>query len=136
MATLPSGLPCVVDDEESLARFLVHRDQFSASIPKPSAFLPNRNDRETSVFRHGREPLEQLWAIGSAAASGRNIYGAAIIKAHAVRATGLTIDADEPPPRHAAIRNWSWNDADSILQKAQQKEKALVLASQSELVLC
>ena len=105
MGMLPSGLPEHIGDEEDLARFLTQSHQFNATMAKPSAFLPGPKDRETSVSRHGREPLERLWEIGLAAAGTRKLYGAAILKARAVRAAQLEVLADEPPPRHAAIRD-------------------------------
>jgi hypothetical protein len=126
---LPSGLPEHVEDGEDLARFLVQSNQFSATAVKPSAFLPNPKDRETSVSRHGRQPLERLWELGLPAAGERPLRGAAFVKAADVRAAGLDVVADEPPDRHAVIRGWPWNVADPELQKGQQKERALVLAS-------
>jgi hypothetical protein len=45
---LPSGLPEQIQDEEDLARFLVQSSQFTTTSVKPSAFLPNPKDRETS----------------------------------------------------------------------------------------
>jgi hypothetical protein len=43
--------------------------------------------------------------------------------------------ADEPPPRHAAIRGWPWIKRDLTLQKAPQKERAAVIASEAALLL-
>ena len=130
MALLPSGLNDVVADDEDIARFLTQRGQFSREIAKPAAFLPSVESRETSVSRHGAEPAERLWKIGRAAAGDRTLYGAAIIKAESIRAAKLEIEASEPPPRHAAIRDWPWPD-DPDLRKAQQKERALLLASRT-----
>jgi hypothetical protein len=59
-----------------------------------------------------------------------------IVKAGIIRENSLEVHAAEPPPRHAAIRGWPWNDADPDLQKAKQKEIALSIASQSVLFLC
>ena len=72
---LPSGLPEQVADEEDLARFLTQSSQFSAVMAKPAAFLPNPKDRETSVSRHGRAPLEALWSLGLVAAGTRPLRG-------------------------------------------------------------
>ncbi len=126
---LPSGLSDHVDDNESLARFLLQSNQFNAVMVKPAALLPNPKDRETSVSRHGREPLARLWEIGLAAAGSRKLYGAAIFTAHVVRNAQLDVMADEPPPRHAVIRDWPWIESDPELQKAQQKELAALVAS-------
>lgn len=134
MATLGSGLPDHVDDDEDLARYLTQSSQFNVTMAKPSAFLPNPRDRETSVSRHGMEPLEGLWALGVEAAGPRNLHGAAIVKTRSVRAVHLSVEADEPPPRHAAIREWPWDEADPELQKAKQKELAALIASQAVLL--
>jgi len=135
MEMLPSGLPEVVADEEDLARFLMSRSQFNSTMVKPSAFLPEIEDRETSVFRHGSEPRHTLWALGDElAAQGRTIHGAAIIKAQSVRNAQLDVIADEPPPRHAAIRNWGGTENDPDLRKAQHKELANLLARDAQLL--
>jgi hypothetical protein len=126
---LPSGLSEHVDDEEDLVRFLTQSSHFNATMAKPAAFLPSPKSRETSVSRHGREPLTRLWKIGLAAAAGRKLHGAAIFKARAVRSAQLQVKVDEPPPRHAAIRGSPWIENDPQLQKAKQKELAALLAS-------
>jgi hypothetical protein len=83
---LQSGLPEFVADEEDLARFLTSSGQFSARVTKPAAFLPSPRDRETSVFRHGSEPREALWAIGREHGAGdRTLHGAAIVKGFQIR---------------------------------------------------
>jgi len=126
---LPSGLPEDIDDQEELARFLTHRSHFNQIMVKPAALMPNPIDGETSVTRHGRQPVEQLWRIGSLAAGDRTLYGAAIFKAHVVRLAGLDIASDEPPPRHAAIRGWPWQDNDPLERKAERKALAAEIAS-------
>ena len=126
---LPSGLPEHVDDEEDLARFLTQRNQFNSIMVKPSAFLPDHNARETSISRHGKAPLERLWEIGLVATGNRKLYGAAIFKARVVRSAHLEVVADEPPPRHAVIKSWPWAENDPELQKAIQKELAVIIAS-------
>lgn len=136
MGVLPSGLAEVIVDDEDLARFLTSSSQFNAHMAKPAAFLPNPQDRETSIFRHGNKPLNMLRAIGVEHVAGqRNLHGAAIFQAHHVRAAQLDVVAVEPPPRHAAIRNWPWLEGDPELQKAKQKEMAAVISSKAELVL-
>ena len=129
MGRLASGLPENIAEAEDLARFLTQSNHFNALVAKPSAFIPSPKDRATSVSRHGREPLETLWELGQAAAGTRPLYGAAIFKAAAVKSAQLQISADEPPPRHAVLRGWPWIEGDPEQQKAQQKERALVLAS-------
>jgi hypothetical protein len=134
MEMLPSGLPNLIDSEEDLARFLTQGGHYNAQMAKPAAFLPSLKDHETSVSRHGFEPLERLWIIGRDATNGRNLHGVAVFKARTVGTAQLEAVADEPPHRHAAIRGWPWLD-DPELQKAQQKERAIVLAVASKLLL-
>jgi hypothetical protein len=132
---LPSGLPELVADGEDLARFLTSSSQFNAQGAKPSAFLPAPKSRDTSVSRHGAEPPAELWQIGAKyLGESRTIRGAAIVKSSDVRAVGLSVIAGEPPPRHAAIRDWPWLDNDPDLQKAKQKERAALVASKATLV--
>jgi hypothetical protein len=129
---LASGLPERVGDDEDLARFLTSKSQFNARGVKPSAFLPSPADQETSVFRHGAEPQADLWRIGDEHAAGdRSVHGVGIVKAADVRGAELDVFADEPPPRHAAIRGWPRTADDPELQKAQQKERAVALASKA-----
>jgi hypothetical protein len=129
MAALPSGLPEQVGDAEDLARFLTQSSQFNLTMAKPAAFLPSPSSRESSVSRHGKDPLDGLWELGFLAAGSRTLYGAAIFKAREVRSLDLAVSADEPPPRHAVIRGWPWTDADPELEKAKRKELAARLAS-------
>jgi len=96
--------------------------------------MPEIEAQETSVFRHGAQPPEELWTIGrDLAANGRTIRGAAIIKAGAVRSLLLDVFADEPPLRHAAIRKWP-QDNDPELQKGKHKELAVAIASLATLL--
>lgn len=125
---LSSGLPEIVGDDEDLARFLTQSGHFRKHLVRPSAFLPRANDKETSVSRHGNEPRERLWELGLTAAGSRPLYGAALIKAADVRAVQLDVVEREPPPRHAGIVGWPWEN-DPELQKARQKELATVIAS-------
>jgi hypothetical protein len=134
MATLPSGLSDSVADDEDLARFLTQSGHFTATLVKAAAFLPSSKDRETSVSRHGPEPREELWRIGLSAAGPRSLHAAAIFKAQVVRDVQLEVLAAEPPPRHAVITGWPWDEADPELQKAKQKELALMIASRANLL--
>jgi hypothetical protein len=132
---LDSGLPDIVANDEDLARFLTSSSQFNTTMAKPAAFLPSANDRETSVIRHGSDPRAELWATGQRDVAGaRTLHGAAIVKASDVRSALLDVIADEPPPRHAAITGWPWLADDPVLQKAQQKERAALVASKAILL--
>lgn len=134
MATLPSGMPDFVADDEDLARFITQSNHFNLIMAKPAAFLPNPKYRNTSVFRCGpdAEIICQTWQrinIGD-----RQLKGAAVCKAVSVRETGLHVTAQEPPDRHANIENWPWLEDDADLQKAKQLEKAQGIARKSKLV--
>ena len=135
MAPLPSGLPETVGDDEDLARFLYSSSQYNSLMARPAAFLPNPKDRETSLFRHGREPRADLWRIGREhLPGGRTLHGAALVTARIVRTALLDVIASEPPARHAAVVGWPRDD-DPELQRAQQKERAILLAQAAELLL-
>lgn len=129
---LSSGLADIIHDQETLARILTSSSHHGAQFVKPAAFLPHQEDMETSVFRHPGEPRHELWSIAEKVVlNGRTLHGAASLKAIVVRTAGLLLQADEPPDRHAVIRGWP-RDPDPDLQKARQKEIALVLAEKSE----
>lgn len=102
---------------------------------KHTAFLPNPKNGETSVFRHPAEPRDALWEIGAVyVVGGRTLHGAAVFKAKHVREAYLEVKAHEPPPRHANIVNWPVTGPDQQMIKAEQKERALVVAKYAELV--
>ena len=95
---LPSGLPEQVADAEDVARFLTSSGHFNASAVRPSAFMPNPRNGETSVFRHGAKPRADLIAIGEREVGGtRPVHGAALIKAGLIRKISLELRAGEPP---------------------------------------
>jgi hypothetical protein len=128
---LPSGLPEIIDGSEDLARFIYSSNHFSTNGLKPAAFLPSRADKETSVFRHGKEPSQSLWQLHTRATK---LHGAAIVSASVVRECKLDVVCDEPPARHAVIRGWPEVEADPVLEKAQRKERALTIASKAAFV--
>lgn len=134
METLPSGLPKVVGDEEALARFLTGSGQFNTSGVHHSAFIPNPKDGKKSVYRHGREPLDELRKIAQERITSGKVYGAAICKAKQVREVGLDVVAEEPPLLHANIEGWPRGASDPDMEKAQQRNLAKVIAQHSEFV--
>lgn len=132
---LPSGLAEFVGDEEDLARFLTSSNYFNAVMVKPAAFLPNPKNGETSVFRHGGQPRASLWRIANEHVSAnRTLHGAAIFKAKHVRSALLEVVAQEPPLRHANIVNWPSSLTDPEMAKAEQKERAALIAQHAEMV--
>jgi hypothetical protein len=133
---LPSGLPDNVADGEDLARFLTSHGYFNSKMVKPAAFLPNPADQKTSVCRHGKEPQEELRELATEYLPvGKKVYGAGICKTADVRAARLDVTSEEPPRRHANMVGWPVNVGDPDLQKAEQKELAGVIASQSVSVM-
>jgi hypothetical protein len=133
---LPSGLPEIVADEEALARFLTSSSYFNATTVKPAAFLPNRKAQmTTSVFRHSAELRENLIQIAGDRRPDVTVHGAAVCKAAVVRSAKLDVIAEEPPPLHANVVGWPVNEADPVLQKARQMERALDITSKCTLVL-
>lgn len=97
--------------------------------------MPRDVDRSTSVFRHGAEPIDGLLRIWEANPQpGRNLHGIAICKAADVRAAELDVVPDEPPPRHANIVGWPWDDADPDEAKAKQKKLAGTIAQQANVI--
>lgn len=127
---LNSGLPDSIAEEEDLTRFLTQSGHYSRSkcVVKYSAFMPSASPVETSVYRTGRDPIEDLWRLGAAVAGTRSLHGAAVLKARAVYLAGLTAVPAEPPPRHAVVANWPVVLEDSVLEKAERMRVAKILA--------
>lgn len=130
--SLPSGLLEIVEDQEDVARFLTSSNHYNSTMVKPAAFMPSPKNGETSVFRHGAEPLDELKLIAQKEIGAeRRIHGAAIVMAAVVREAGLEIRAKEPPPRHADIIGWKWAGDDPEYGKAEQKELAALIAQKA-----
>lgn len=128
----PSGLPEHVADGEDLARFLTSSGHYNATAVRPAAFMPSPKNGETSIFRHGPVPMEDLKSIAQAAVGvERKIHGAAIVKAKDVREATLEVHSSEPPPRHANIVGWEWLREDPDFGKARQKELAALIAQKA-----
>lgn len=136
MQDLPSRLPKIVGDDEKLARFLASDRLFNKSgLIRPAAYMPNPAHRNSSVFREegGRvETLKKIWAENQT--GDRSLHAIAICKARDVRAAALDVASEEPPPKHANIVGWPWNDAYPEIAKAEQKERAAVIAQSAELI--
>ena len=134
--SLPSGLPEHIDNNEDLARFLTSSGHYNSTAARPAAFLPNPKNGETSVFRHGAEPFEELKSIAQTeVGTERKIHGAAIVKAGVIREAKLEIRAAEPPPRHADIITWPWSEDDPDFAKAEQKALAALIAQKASKLL-
>ena len=132
MSLLPSGLEEAVSSEESLARMILSSGHFAPSTGriKHPAFLP-APDNETSVFRADTLSPQDLTQHGALAATGRTLYGAAIVNASMVRRAGLEVKSKEPPPHHANLTKWPV-DTDPEMQKARRKVVATELAEDAQ----
>lgn len=127
-------LPSVLGSDESLARCLHQRDHFQPATysVRPKAFEPPA-DLRLSVVRIYDLNTQEVWAylqinVIDKMPQRRSLYGIADIKVSAVQATGLTVDPDNIPPRHASIVGWPQN-------KSEQKLLTQELASKARLVL-
>jgi len=119
MSLLASGLEDVIGDSESLARFITSSGHFAKTTGrvKYPAFLPDKTDHETSVFRVNALDESQISKVGSDNVPNGHFHGAAIVLARVAREAHLEVAADEPPHRHGVFRNWPKDD-DPIAQKS------------------
>jgi hypothetical protein len=121
----------MLDPNESLARFLTSRTQFSrlTNRVKYSAFMPK--DGATSVFRISELDDQEIWELGDlhvASPPERPVRGYADLTVLDVRSLLLEVDPDDEPPRHAGIVNWPE-------EKESQKLVAIDLAAVAALKL-
>jgi hypothetical protein len=116
-----------VDPSEDLTKFIFNRSQFSTSNDrvKYSAFMPPPNKR-LSVFRIAGLAENDVWEIGETIGERRTLplLARADIKVSFVATTGLKIDADDIPPRHANIIDWPEDHSAVILKAKELARKA------------
>ena len=95
--------------EGTLARFALERGRLAESVVKPKLFEPNRH-LALSVFHAGgigcHEILDLGMAVTASHPTARRLHGWAEIGEDAVTSTGLRVDYDDSPPRHANIVGW------------------------------
>jgi hypothetical protein len=128
----PSPEP--LDPLEPLSRFLTQSRQFAGDRVKPRAFLP-APDGITSSFRTRGLAEEGIWALGElrvASAQDGRLYGRGDLPVRSVTATGLRVDADDDPPRHAGIVGWP-EDKDARTSRAQELAAAATLVLRSKI---
>jgi hypothetical protein len=113
-----------VDPAETLARFLYSKNHYKPSdhTVRYAAFMPPTSKR-LSVFRIFTLQENEIWKLGDTLRIEPPL-GRADIKALVVTETGLTVEADDIPPRHANIIGWP-NESSEI------KLKALILAEKA-----
>lgn len=117
----PAGDP---KPEETTARYLFQSSHFSVQNArvKPQAFHPSPRDHKTSVFRVSGLTEGSIWALADAHAAGTRTGGAlarAEVSVAQVQATGLRVEAADPPPRHANIIGWP-EEKPAWMSKAQE----------------
>ena len=117
-----------VEPAETLARFLYSKNHYRPSdhTVRHSAFIPPENKR-LSVFRVFNLQENEIWNLGDTLRAEPPL-GRADLRALAATETGLTIEADDNPPRHANIIGWP-NESSGI------KLKAMILAEKASLRL-
>jgi hypothetical protein len=136
MSSLPSGLPELVADSETLGRYCGSSSWFARETKrvKYPAFLPAPDD-DTSVYRVTGMSPEEIWKHAErhfVNSEGRphHHHGVALVEAAYVRATGIDAIPHEGPPRHANLRGWPRTD-DPVLQKSRRKEMATKMADKA-----
>lgn len=112
--------PEAIADAEQISRFACERSYYRSSdmSAKEKAFALDRGG-EVSVFRIDDLAHHELWTIGDEACRARGKLAIASLEFTAVRVRklGLALVVDEPPVRHAAIRQWPSEDQRLKLQQ-------------------
>ncbi len=94
---------------------------------KAAAFMPPK-DLKLSVFQIVGLRIPAIWRLGVVHVAGpsqRTLYGRADVRRTVVDEVGLAVEADNDPPRHAAIVGWP-------IEKSAQKLYALDLAGRAQ----
>jgi len=123
-----------VDPAEPIARFVLSKNDYrSDGTVRHRLFLPSPKTRQTSVFRIAGLSENQIWEIGDNEVVQKrrpplSLTGRADLLVRQVLTTGLHIDADDIPPRHANITNWP-------IEQSAQRLIAMELAGMAQLYL-
>src|SRR5882762_178867 len=103
---------------EHRARWLTQSNHYHrGAAPRVTerAFLPGP-DGTTSVFRVDGLTDADIWQLAdehvAGAPGGRHVVGTGTLLAQAVTDVGLQTEADNDPPRHAAIVGWPDDKSD------------------------
>lgn len=114
---------------ELLARFALENGRLTDMIAKPKLFEPNRR-LELSVFNIDGLAHEKIRQLGIGVArqhpTSRRLHGWGEIDTTAVYETGLRVEYDNEPPRHASIVGWP----DDVSER-KQKQQLLARSSRS-----
>jgi len=123
-----------VDPAEPLARFIINKGDYRADgTVRHRIFLPSPKTGQTSVFRIFGLSENAIWGIGDNEVAQKrkpplSLIGRADIFVRQVLKTGLHIDADDIPQRHANITNWP-------IEQSAQRLIAMELAGMAHLYL-
>lgn len=115
---------------EPLAKFLyVRKGHFRIDVLRPTwrAFLPKKGSQELSVFRTKGLPEAAIWELAETYIKS-NPKARTEVSPQDVVDSGLDVDPDNVPPRHANIIGWP-------LGKDAQMSHAVELAKRGTLVL-
>ena len=114
-----------VEPTEALARYIYSKSYYRSSdnTVRHSAFMPPKN-RGLSVFRISGLRENEIWQLGDNLRTDQPLLGRADIKAGSVNETGLAVEADDIPHRHANIVGWPDDDSAIRLKALQLAEKA------------
>ena len=123
---------------DPLTRHLLSSSQFAreSNRVKSSAFTPQENPRtgilQTSIFQTKGLTENEVWSLGEQHIlknrPDRRLHGRADVTVQEVLGTGLDLDPDNDPLRHANIVGWPNT-------KPERKLVALKLAEVARLVL-
>lgn len=106
-----------VTPDEHLARCLTQSNHYHRAAARVTerAFLPGP-DGTTSVFRVDDLTDPEVWQLAdehiAGVPGGRHVVGTGTILAQTVTDVGLQMEADNDPPRHAAIVGWPDDKSD------------------------
>jgi hypothetical protein len=125
------SLPPDPAPSELTSRYLRQSNHYSASSGrvKPRASHPAPNDHKTSIFRVLGLTDSEIWALGDTAITlppGSTLLARAELSVDQITATGLHVESEEPPPRHANIINWPV-EKDEVMSKAQELAAVAIL---------
>jgi hypothetical protein len=85
--------------------------------------MPPKN-RRLSVFRVSGLLENEIWQLVDNLRTDQSLLGRADIKARSVNETGLAVEADDIPPRHANIIGWPDDDLAIRLKALELAETA------------
>ena len=112
---------------DSLARFAVEGNRLTSSVVKPKLFEPNKA-LQLSVFRidglHCKEICDLGVQVAEQHPTSQRLHGWGEFDKTAVNDTGLRVEHDEVPPRHANIVGWP-------MDVSERKQRQQLLARRS-----